>query len=58
MEKKNLIKMKRFKYKTVIRSKKDLLSDYDLNSYGFNGWELVDLALGDTQAVYVFKKED
>ena len=49
--------MKIFKYKTRICNKADLMSDWDLNKMGSDGWELVSFSMGQIQAVYLFKKE-
>lgn len=48
--------MKVFRYKTRIRNKTDLIPDWDLNEMGNEGWELVSFSMGQTQAVYLFKK--
>lgn len=45
-----------FRYKTRILPLGSLLSDGDLDVYGSNGWELVSFAIGETRAVYIFKK--
>lgn len=49
--------MKQFEYKTIIRRLLDLMSDRELNLKGSDGWELVSFALGEKNAVYVFKRE-
>ena len=49
--------MKIFKYKTIIRYKMDLISDWELDEMGGKGWELVSFEMGETKAVYIFKKE-
>lgn len=49
--------MKKFEYNTIIRRLLDLMSDRELNLKGSDGWELVSFALGEKNAVYVFKRE-
>lgn len=49
--------MKKIEYNTIIRRLLDLMSDRELNLKGSDGWELVSFALGEKNAVYVFKRE-
>lgn len=49
--------MKKFEYKTIIRRTYDLMSDSELDCKGDLGWELVSFALGEKNAVYIFKRE-
>lgn len=49
--------MKNFEYKSIRRDLHDLMSDYKMNSFGRDGWELVSFALGNYSAVYIFKRE-
>lgn len=49
--------MKKFEYRTVIRRLLELMSDRELNLKGSDGWELVSFALGEKNAVYIFKRE-
>lgn len=50
--------MKTFRYKTMIRKKTNLIPERELNELGSKGWELASFAMGITEAVYIFKKED
>lgn len=49
--------MKKFKYKVIRRVLNELMTDYDMNSFGSCGWELSAFSIGVRHAVYLFKQE-
>lgn len=48
--------MKKIEYQNIIRQTYDLMSNFELNSKGADGWKLVSFAIGE-KAVYIFKRE-
>lgn len=44
-------------HKTIIKPKTELLSDYELDRYSNNGWNLHLLTLSAYNAIYIFRKK-